>query len=138
MARHLSKSFKVEVLDKKPIPRLKEELELQRCDIRRYGDVDQGLRDVELVMHSAIVQIPQINEEKRLGYEVDVLDMQNVCEVVERNPLIEGLILTGSWYVVGEKELRGVIDEEFGLRPDKVEDSARLYELCKRAQKETE
>lgn len=131
LARHLSKFFKVKVLDKKPVPKLKEELEFQRCDVRRYGDVERGLRDVELVIHSAIVQIPQINEEKRLGYEVNVLGTQNVCEVVERNPLIKGMILTGSWHVVGERELRGVIDEEFGFRPDKVEDRARLYAFCK-------
>jgi len=131
IARRLSKSFKVKILDKKPIPKLKEKLEFQRCDIRKYGDLKRELRDVELVIHSAIVQIPQINEEKRLGYEVNVLGTQNVCEVVERNPLIKGMILTGSWHVVGERELRGVIDEEFGFRPDKVEDRARLYAFCK-------
>jgi nucleoside-diphosphate-sugar epimerase len=134
LARRLSKSFKVKVLDRKPIPKPKEELEFQRCDIRKYGDVERGLRDVEVVVHAAIVQIPLINEEKRLGYEVNVLGTQNVCEVVDRNPLIKGMILTGSWHVIGERELRGVIDEEFGFRPDKVEDRARLYALCKIAQ----
>jgi len=134
LARHLSRSFKVKVLDKTSIPKLKEELEFQRCDIRKYDDLERGLRDVDLVIHSAIVQIPQINEEKRLGYEVNVLGTQNVCEVVERNPRLRGMILTGSWHVVGERELRGVIDEEFGFRPDKVEERAHLYALCKIAQ----
>lgn len=41
------------------------------------------------------------------------------------------MLLAGSWHVVGERELRGVIDEEFGFRPDKVEERARLYALCK-------
>jgi len=37
-------------------------------------------------------------------------------------------------HTIGERELRGVIDEEFGFRPDKVEDRARLYALSKIAQ----
>ena len=132
LARHLSRSSVIKILDIKPmLMDLKGEVEYHRCDVRKYDEVYQGLRDVELVIHTAIVQIPRINEEKRLGYEVNILGTQNVCEVVNQNPSIRGMILTGSWHVVGERELRGVIDEEFGFRPDKVEDRARLYALCK-------
>ena len=132
LATQLSKLFEVKILDIKPVPKdIEGEVEYQQCDVRKYDEVDQGLRDVELVIHAAIVQIPRINEEKRLGYEVNILGTQNVCEVVNQNPSIKGMILTGSWHVVGERELRGVIDEEFGFRPDKVEDRARLYALCK-------
>jgi UDP-glucose 4-epimerase len=92
------------------------------------------LRDVDLVIHTAIVQIPLINEQKRLGYEVNVLGTQNVCEVVNENPRIKGMILASSWHTIGESGLEGVIDEEFGFRPDKVEDRARLYALSKIAQ----
>ena len=133
LARHLSRFFRVKVLDVRTVPKV-EGVEFERCDVRSFGDVEQGLGDVEVVVHAAIVQIPLINEEGRLGYEVNVLGTQNVCEVVERNPLIKGMVLIGSWHVVGERELRGVIDEEFGFRPDKVEDRARLYALCKIAQ----
>jgi len=42
--------------------------------------------------------------------------------------------LTSSWHTVGERGLEGVINEEFGYRPDKVEDRARLYVLSKIAQ----
>ena len=132
LARHLSKSFLVKILDMKPMPKdLKGKMEYKQCDVRRYSDVKRGLKDVELVIHAAIVQIPLINEAKRLGYEVNILGTQNVCEVVDQNPSINGMILTGSWHVMGERELRGVIDEEFGFRPDKVEERARLYTLCK-------
>jgi len=132
LAAHLSRSFVIKILDIKPMPKdLEGKVEYHRCDVRKYDEVDRGLRDVELVIHAAIVQIPRINEEKRLGYEVNVLGTQNVCEVVNQNPSIRGMILTGSWHVVGERELRGVIDEEFGFRPDKVEERARLYALCK-------
>ena len=132
LARHLSKSFTVKILDTKPIPKhLEGKLEYQRSDIRKYQEVKQGLEDVEIVVHTAIIQIPLINETKRLGYEVNVLGTQNVCKVVDRNPSIKAMILTGSWHVFGERELRGVINEEFGFRPDKVEDRARVYALSK-------
>jgi UDP-glucose 4-epimerase len=75
-----------------------------------------------------------INEEKRLGYEVNILGTQNVCKVTDENPLIKGLILTSSWHVFGESGLKGIITEEFGFRPDKVQDRARPYALCKVAQ----
>lgn len=132
LARHLSKSFRVKILDRKPMPKdLEVKLEYEQCDVQKYSEVERGLKDVELVIHAAIVQIPLINEEKRLGYGVNIVGTQNVCEVVDQNSLIKGMILTGSWHVIGERELRGVIDEEFGFRPDKVEDRARLYALCK-------
>ena len=104
------------------------------CDIRRYDNVKKGLKDVDLVIHTAIVQIPLINNEKRLGYEVNIKGTQNVCEVVAENPKIRGMLLTSSWHTMGERELVGRIDEEFGFRPDKVEDRARLYALSKIAQ----
>ncbi len=132
LSRHLGRSFLVKILDKRPPPRnLEGKLEYQQLDIQKYDEVEQRLRDVNLVIHAAVVQIPLINEAKRLGYEVNIRGTQNVCEVVNRNPLIRGMILTGSWHVVGERELKGVIDEEFGFRPDKVEERARLYALCK-------
>ena len=132
LGRHLSRSFLVKILDKKPAPKdLEEETEYQQLNIEEYDKVEQGLRDVDLVIHAAIVQIPLINEAKKRGYEVNIMGTHNVCEAVNRNPLTKGMILTGTWHVVGERELRGVIDEEFGFRPDKVEDRARLYALCK-------
>lgn len=132
LARRLSKSFIVKILDKKSIPKgLEGKVEYQRFDLRKYDEVKRGLKDVDLVIHAAIIQIPLINEVKRLGYEVNILGTQNICEVVDRNPSIKGLILAGSWHIVGERGLEGVIDEEFGFRPDKVEHRARLYALCK-------
>jgi nucleoside-diphosphate-sugar epimerase len=44
------------------------------------------------------------------------------------------LIVTGSWHTIGESELTGTINEEFGYRPDKVEERAKLYVLSKIAQ----
>jgi len=135
LARNLSKSFVVKILDKKPIPKdLERNVEYQQSDVLRYSEVERALSDVDLVIHAAIIQIPLLNEAKRLGYNVNILGVQNVCEVVYQKPLIKGMILTGSWHVVGERELRGTINEEFGFRPDQVEDRARLYTLCKMGQ----
>jgi len=135
IARHMLKAFEVKILDVKPIPEyLKGLLTQVHCDIRNYQETTNGLNDVDLVIHTAIVQIPLINEDKSLGYEVNVIGTQNVCKAVEENPNIRGMILAGSWHTIGERELKGVINEEFGFRPDKVEDRARLYVLSKIAQ----
>ena len=135
LAKHFAKSFDVKVLDVKvPKHRFGDSVSFQMCDVRNYVEVEKALEDVDLVIHTAIVQIPVINERRRLGYEVDFLGTQNVCRAVDESSRVKGLILTGSWHTVGERELRGVIDEEFGFRPDKVEGRARLYALAKIAQ----
>jgi len=135
LARHFAEKFQVKILDvKPPLGGLKGLVTHVCCDVRNYREIVNGLDDVDLVIHAAIVQIPLINENKSLGYEVNVIGTQNVCKAVEENPNVKGMILAGSWHTVGERELKGTIDEEFGFRPDKVEDRARLYALSKIAQ----
>lgn len=133
LAKYLSTSFKVKILDMKkpPEPGL---FDFAFCDIRERETIEREIRDVDLVIHAAIVQIPLINEQKRMGYEVNFLGTRNVCDAVDKNPHIKGLILTSSWHTIGEKGLEGVVDEKFGFRPDKVEERARLYALSKIAQ----
>ena len=134
LARHLSEDFDVKILDVKEPRDRSFNFAFEFCDIRDYTQVKKGLRDVDLVIHTAIIQIPLINENKRLAYEVNVLGTQNVSRAVDELPSIKGMILAGSWHVIGERELNSVIDEGFGYRPDKVEDRARLYALSKVAQ----
>jgi UDP-glucose 4-epimerase len=135
LAEHLSSDFNVKVLDiKEPPKNVKGKVDYAFCDVRDYEQIKECLRDIDLVIHMAIVQIPLINTQKRLGYEVNILGTQNVCKVVDENPRIKGAILASSWHTIGERGLEGVIDEEFGFRPDKVEDRARLYALSKIAQ----
>jgi len=133
IARELSREFSVKIVDvSEPGWNLRDyPVSFAKCDIRAFNDVLECLKDVDLVVHTAIVQIPRINEERRLGYEVNVLGTQNVCEAVYRSPCARGLVLTGSWHVFGESGLEGVLDEGFGYRPDRVEDRARLYALSK-------
>lgn len=135
LAEHLSKRFEVRILDvQKPPEHLKAFVDYVHCDVRKNVEVADGVADVDLVIHTAIVQIPLVNEQKSLGYAVNVLGTQNVCEAVGNNPKVKGMILAGTWHTIGERDLKGIIDEEFGFRPDKVEERARLYALSKMAQ----
>lgn len=133
LVRHLSASFAVKVIDVLE-PRDLCGVSYERCDIRGYEQVRDAVEGLDLVIHTAIIQIPQINERKRFAYEVNVLGTQNVCKAVDESVTAKGLILTGSWHVIGERGLTGTINEEFGFRPDKVEERARLYALSKVAQ----
>jgi UDP-glucose 4-epimerase len=132
LARYLSSSFDVKILDVRE-PENKS-FAFEFCDIRNYEQVKRALSDVDLAIHTAIIQIPLINENKHLAYEVNFVGTHNVCKAVDELPNIKGMILTSSWHTIGEMGLEGVIDEKFGYRPDKVEDRARLYVLSKIAQ----
>jgi UDP-glucose 4-epimerase len=134
LARHMNQSFQVKILDVKEPTEDLGNVEFRQCDIRIYEEVKKCTQDLDLIIHTAIVQIPLINQNRRLGYEVNVVGTQNLCKAVYENLYIKGMILSGSWHTIGEKQLKGVIDEEFGFRPDKVEDRARSYALSKIAQ----
>jgi nucleoside-diphosphate-sugar epimerase len=135
LAKHFAKDFEVKVVDRNPIrEEIQKKITFEQCDIRNFDKLESCLSDVDLVIHSAIIQIPLINQMKRLGYEVNVSGTENICKIVDKNPRIKGLILMSSWHVFGESGLKGVIDEGFGFRPDKVQDRARTYALCKIAQ----
>ena len=136
IARELSKKHVVKVIDiREPTWNIKDyNISFCRCDIRMFDCVQECLQEVDVAIHTAIIQIPRINEEKRLGFEINYVGTMNVCEAVYRSPKVRGLILTGTWHVFGESGLAGVVDESFGYRPDKVEDRARLYVFSKIAQ----
>jgi nucleoside-diphosphate-sugar epimerase len=135
LAVALRNTYRVKALDVERPPLLVVQgIEYASCDVTRRDDVEEGLRGADFVIHAPIVQIPLINQRRRLGYEVNIIGTQNVCDVVRDSPSIMGMILLGSWHTIGERELRGTIDEEFGFRPDKVEERARLYALSKMGQ----
>ena len=54
--------------------------ECAQCNVRRYSEVKRGLEDAELVIHAAILQIPLINETRRLRFKVKMLGTENVSE----------------------------------------------------------
>jgi len=132
LATHFLEDFQVKILDIKPLLGNLEGLATHvYSDIRNLPEITKELDDIDLVIHTAIIQIPLINENKFLGYEVNITGTQNVCRAIRENPNIKGMILAGTWHTVGEIGLKGKIDEAFGFRPDKVEDRARLYALSK-------
>jgi nucleoside-diphosphate-sugar epimerase len=116
------------------VPPRNSSIQFKECDIRDRSSLTGTLRGFDLVVNTAIVQVPEINERRRLGYEVNVLGTQNLCEAVESVSSVRGLLHAGSWHVFGEMGIRGIVNEEFGFRPDKIEDRARLYAFCKIAQ----
>lgn len=132
LAKYFVNDFDVKVLDMVPVSsNLEDKVDYAKCDIRKFDEVRNGINDADLIINTAIVQIPLINERKQFGYEVNILGTQNICKAVHESHKARGLILSGTWHVIGERGLRGLIDEEFGFRPDKVEERARLYALSK-------
>jgi len=134
LASKLSQKYSVKIIDLKESKINIKNTEFHKCNIVNYEDAKNALIDIDVIIHTAIIQIPYINENKRLGYDVNFIGTQNICRVVEEVPSIKGLILSGTWHVFGERDLIGVIDESFGFRPDKVEERARLYAFSKIAQ----
>jgi len=136
LAKHLSNCYKVVTLDLNPSPPLLKGTRVvhQACDIRHFEEIRAKIGKPKVVIHTAIVQIPMINEMKMDAYQVNVKGTQNVCEIVTETPGISGLIITGSWHVFGERDYGGVVDTTFGYRPDKVEERAKLYVVSKMVQ----
>lgn len=85
LARFLSKKSQVEILDvRTPAKDLEDLVAFTHCDVRNYQEVADALDNVNLAIHVAIVQIPLINEHKSLGYAVNIVGTQNVCQAVEK------------------------------------------------------
>ena len=129
LASRLSKSFNIHLMDiKPPSKQFANNVIFHECDVRDYDAVREVVENVDLVIHTSIIQIPAINDQKKLAYEVNVLGTQNICKATCESKRAKGLILSGSWHTIGEKGLQGLINEEFGFRPDKVEARARFSE----------
>jgi UDP-glucose 4-epimerase len=132
LAAHLSSlGYRVRVADINPPKRSLENVVFRRCDVRDGLDVFACLADASVAINAAIIQIPRINEESVLGYQVNVVGAQNICEAVARLDGVVGVVQAGTWHTIGETGLEGVVDEEFGYRPDKVEERAKIYALSK-------
>jgi UDP-glucose 4-epimerase len=130
------KGVKVKTIDLKE--QSKELLDLginhETCDIINFEDLERKIGNPDILINTAIIQIPAINEKIELAYNVNIRTTQKLCELVHKSDKIKGMILTGSWHVIGEVDIKGIIDETYGLRPDKVDERSRLYTLNKIAQ----
>jgi UDP-glucose 4-epimerase len=130
ISQFMKKDFGITVADIKP-PNSLEGLRFEKCDVRDPSRVKEVLKDASVALYLSVVQIPQINTEKSLGYQVNVMGLQNACEATMQSPTMRGLVHSGTWHVFGEKGLEGVVDESYGFRPDNVEERAKIYALCK-------
>ena len=137
LAKHLSSSYSVTTFDINPAPPLLKHIknvEHKACDISNCNEIKEKVGKPKVVLHTAIIQIPAINQMKNQAYEANILGTHNICKFVKETDGILGLILCGSWHVFGEREYRTTIDVSFGYRPDKVEERARLYVISKMVQ----
>ena len=135
LAKFLSKKMDVVTLDVLPQPDSLKNLNIPHkiVDIRNRELLKQEIGTPKVIIHTAIIQIPQIVEEKQLGYDVNVVGTQNLCEIVSSSDIL-GMILISSWHTYGERELDGIIQEDIGYFPDNVEERAKLYALSKTIQ----
>ena len=137
LAKHLSSSYSVTTFDKNPAPPLLQHIKNVKhkaCDISNYDEIKEKIGKPKVILHTAIIQIPAINQMKNQAYKTNILGTHNICKFVEETNGISGLILCGSWHVFGEREYKTTIDVSFGYRPDKVEERARLYVISKMIQ----
>ena len=136
LAKFFSEKFKVTTMDVIPQPESLKNCQIPHkvIDIRNNELLKKEIGIPKLIIHTAIIQIPKITEDKKLGYGVNVLGTQNLCEIVSSTPEIAGLILISSWHTYGEKDLSGILTEDMGYFPDNVEDRAKLYALSKTIQ----
>ena len=135
LADELSSCYRVSILDiAEPKFNYSSKIDFRQVDICNYSLLKDCLNDVDFVIHTAIVQIPLINEDKKLGYDVNIKGIQNTCQCVDEIERCKGMILTGTWHIMGESGFNGEVDETFGYRPDHVESRAKLYVISKTAQ----
>jgi len=133
IAEYLQKFFKVVTISRNAQPDWlrKYNIDHKICDIRDYDKLFTLIESPSIVIHTAVTRIPESNRDKAKAYETNVLGTQNVCKVLAKNPNIIGLILTSSMNVVGEKNLTGKMDEEYGYHPERIGKDPQIYPLSK-------
>lgn len=137
LADYLNDRYSVTTFDVNPTPPLLQtvkNVEHRVCDITDYQEIKRKIGEPKVIVHTAIVQIPAINEMSDRAYQVNVLGTHNISEIVKETSSVSGFILCGTWHVFGEREYETTVDVGFGYRPDKVEERARLYVISKMIQ----
>ena len=136
LAKFFSEKLKVTTIDVIPQPESLKDCGIPHkiVDITNNEFLKKEIGSPKVIIHTAIIQIPNITEEKKLGYDVNVLGTQNLCNIVSSTPEILGLILISSWHTYGERKLNGILKEDIGYHPDNVEDRSKLYALSKTIQ----
>lgn len=130
----LSTDYVVRVIDVIPPQQLDgDRMEYVHGDVTDQASIVEAVAGLDMVIHCAIVQVPQINEAPLKGYKVNVVGTQFLCEAASKLPEIRGLILAGTWQTIDFKAA-GLSRGRFGFNPEMVEDRSKLYVLTKVAQ----
>jgi len=101
LALQLKDKHEIIIADKKKPPNFLKDIKFVRCDVTA-NDLSNNLAiiaDVDVVVYSAIIQLPRINEVPNEAWNVNVAGLQRSCEWVEISERCEGLILISSWEV---------------------------------------
>jgi len=132
LAKYLKDFFSVTTFDVIPQPKLLQNYNIEHkiCDITNFNQLQENIGNTTVIIHTVATNLSNIPSNS-LAYDINIRGMQNVCEMVSKNESIRGMILCSSWHVYGEQEILGEINEDYGYRPDKVEDRAKIYVLSK-------
>ena len=84
LAKFFSEKLKVTTIDVIPQPESLKDCGIPHkiVDITNNEFLKKEIGSPKVIIHTAIIQIPNITEEKKLGYDVNVLGTQNLCNIV--------------------------------------------------------
>ena len=132
LAKYLKDFFSVTTFDVFPQPKLLQNYNIEHkiCDITNFNQLQEKIETTSIIIHTVATNLANIPSNS-LAYDINIKGIQNVCETVSKNESIRGMILCSSWHVYGDQDISGDINEDYGYRPDKVEERAKIYALSK-------
>ena len=132
LAKYLKDFFSVTTFDVFPQPKLLQNYNIEHkiCDVTNFNQLQEKIETTSIIIHTVATNLANIPSNS-LAYDINIKGIQNVCETVSKNESIRGMILCSSWHVYGDQDISGDINEDYGYRPDKVEERAKIYTLSK-------
>ena len=132
LAKYLKDFFSVTTFDVISQPKLLQNYNIEHkiCDITDFNQLQEKIGSTSIIIHTVATNLANIPSNS-LAYDINIKGTQNLCETVTKNESIRGMILCSSWHVYGEQDISGDMNEDYGYRPDKVEDRAKIYALSK-------
>ena len=132
LAKYLKDFFSVTTFDVFPQPKLLQNYNIEHkiCDVTNFNQLQEKIETTSIIVHTVATNLANIPSNS-LAYDINIKGIQNVCETVSKNESIRGMILCSSWHVYGDQDISGDISEDYGYRPDKVEERAKIYVLSK-------
>ena len=132
LAKYLKDFFSVTTFDVFPQPKLLQNYNIEHkiCDVTNFNQLQEKIETTSIIVHTVATNLANIPSNS-LAYDINIRGTQNVCETVSKNESIRGMILCSSWHVYGDQNIFEEINEDYGYRPDQVEERAKIYVLSK-------